>query len=213
MTSSSKTATTFTQTMRLRMQGVLEPVARFLLRLGLSANAVTLIGVAGNAVGGIVLALGFIPLGGWILLFVVPLDAIDGTMARLSGTTSKAGAFLDSVTDRWSEVFLFGGLTVWCVRESIAWGVLACFAAITGSLLVSYTKARAEGLGMTCNVGLLTRMERYIIILPALIFNLPLIGAGIIAGLAYSTAVQRMLYVLRPAGSSPETTASGNTTF
>jgi CDP-diacylglycerol---glycerol-3-phosphate 3-phosphatidyltransferase len=188
--------------MRIRAQGVLEPIARFLLRVGLSANAVTWIGVAGNAVGGILLASGNIPLGGWILLCIVPLDAVDGTMARISGTVSAAGAFLDSVTDRWSEVFLFGGLAVWCVRESIVWGSLICFAAVTGSLLVSYTKARAEGLGMVCNIGLLTRLERYLIILPALIFNVPLWGAGIIAVLANITAVQRMVHVLlgKPAG-------------
>jgi CDP-diacylglycerol---glycerol-3-phosphate 3-phosphatidyltransferase len=195
----SNTTNTFTQTMRLRARGVLEPIARFLWKVGFSADAITWIGVAGNALGGILLGAGLIPLGGWVLLCVVPLDAVDGTLARISNTTSAAGAFLDSVTDRWSEVFLFGGLAVWCVRESLVWGTLLCFAAVTGSLLVSYTKARAEGLGIVCNVGLLTRLERYLIILPALILNLPLWGTGLVAVLAYGTAVQRMWHVLHTA--------------
>jgi CDP-diacylglycerol---glycerol-3-phosphate 3-phosphatidyltransferase len=208
----TKPAMTLSESMRLHAQGVLEPIARFFIACGFTANSITLLGTLGNAIGGALLALGYVPLGGGMLLLSVPLDALDGALARLSGTVSKAGAFLDSVTDRWSEIFLFGGLAVWYARQGEAWGVVLCFAAITGSLMVSYTKARAEGLGMPCNVGLLTRAERYIIMLPALILNLPMIGTGIIALLTYFTALQRMAHVLSAARSSAGTDSIGSRT-
>jgi CDP-diacylglycerol---glycerol-3-phosphate 3-phosphatidyltransferase len=206
MTESAKTDPSFTEVMRGQASNVLQPIARALLRAGLSANSVTLIGLMGNAAGGVLLAMGYIQWGGVLMLISVPLDALDGTMARISGSTSSAGAFLDSVTDRWSEIFLFGGLAVWSLQTTAPWMSLLSFAAVCGSLMVSYTKARAEGLGFPCNVGLLTRLERYLVMLPALLFNLPWIGAGLIAVLATATAIQRMGYVLRlpqpPAGSA-----------
>jgi CDP-diacylglycerol--glycerol-3-phosphate 3-phosphatidyltransferase len=197
MTDIVKPTPSFTDLMRRQARGVLEPLARSALRVGLTPNAVTLIGLAGNAAGGVLLALGQIQWGGVVLLLSVPLDAMDGTMARLSGATSAQGALLDSVTDRWSEIFLFGGLIVWGVQLQSTWPIVLCVAALSGSLMVSYTKARAEGLGLPCNVGLLTRLERYLVILPALLLNLPWYGAGIIAVLATFTAVQRLVFAMR----------------
>src|SRR5262249_55275887 len=95
---------------RQRFKGTLQPVAAALLRLGLTPNAVTLLGLAGNIVAAGLLALGYMTLGGIVIVLMAPLDALDGTMARLIGQPSKLGAFVDSVTDRWSELFIFMGL-------------------------------------------------------------------------------------------------------
>jgi CDP-diacylglycerol---glycerol-3-phosphate 3-phosphatidyltransferase len=212
MTETAKTPASFTDQMRVRTRGIMKPLARALLRAGFTANGITLIGLAGNAIGGALLAFGYIQWGGLLLLLSVPLDAVDGTMARVSGTVSPSGAFLDWVTDRWSEIFLFGGLIIWGVQTQATWPVLLSFAALSGSLMVSYTKARAEGLGLACNVGLMTRMERYLVMLPALLLNLPWIGAGIIAVLAPVTALQRMVYVLRPSRETDRAAATGSRT-
>jgi CDP-diacylglycerol--glycerol-3-phosphate 3-phosphatidyltransferase len=141
------------------------------------------------------LALGRIPAGGLVVLLSGALDGLDGTVARLQGKSSKFGAFLDSTCDRWSELFLFGGLSLYFALSANVAGVILTYAAAAGSVMVSYVKARAEGLGMECKVGLLTRMERYFVLCPALLLNLPLWGVGLVALLGNFTALQRMWHV------------------
>jgi CDP-diacylglycerol--glycerol-3-phosphate 3-phosphatidyltransferase len=187
--------TTLTDRLRVRFKSVLDAVGGFLLRLGLTPNAITLLGLAGAAAGSVLLAMGFIPAGGVVILLSGALDGLDGTMARLRGTSSVFGAFLDSVSDRWSELFLFGGLILHYALEGYPLGVILAFAAAAGSLMVSYTKARAEGLGIECKVGLLTRMERYLVLCPALILNIPLVGVILVAVFGILTAIQRMWHV------------------
>ncbi len=180
---------------RQHFKGVLTPVARGLLRLGLHPNNVTLLGLAGNAVGAVFLAQGYMTIGGLIVLLMAPLDALDGTMARLLGQPTKWGAFADSVTDRWSEFFIFMGLLYYYLAQGDRLLSLLVFAAVMGSIMVSYTKARAEALGYDCNVGVLTRMERFLVLAPGLVLNLPWLAVAIIAVLANFTALQRALYV------------------
>jgi CDP-diacylglycerol---glycerol-3-phosphate 3-phosphatidyltransferase len=129
-----------------------------------------------------------------------PFDALDGTMARQLGQPTKFGAFVDSVTDRWSEMFIMFGLLVFYLqRPDPTLPSVLVFAATMGSVMVSYTKSRAESLGFDCNVGVLTRMERYLVMGPALVLNLPWLALWIIAVLANVTALQRALFVRKQA--------------
>jgi len=186
---------TFTDRLRILFKGILDPIAGFLNRLGLTPNAITLLGLAGTTLGAYFLARGQMLTGGLVLLLTVPIDALDGTMARLRGESSDFGAFVDSVSDRYSELITFGGLLYYFVMRDESLGAMLTFAAAAGSVLVSYVKARAEGLDFTARVGLLTRVERYIVLIPSLVFNQPLIGVSLIALLGNFTALQRILHV------------------
>jgi CDP-diacylglycerol--glycerol-3-phosphate 3-phosphatidyltransferase len=191
-TSSKKT---FTDYLRLWFKWVLDPLAGFLNRLGLTPNMVTGLGLLGNTVGAVYLARGEMLTGGIWIALMTPVDALDGTMARLRGESSDFGAFVDSVSDRYSELIIYGGLLYHFLQLGEPLGGLLTFAAAAGSVLVSYVKARAEGLGYEAKVGLLTRAERYIVLAPSLIFNELYIGLGIIAIFANITALQRVWYV------------------
>lgn len=193
-------AATFTDRLRGRFKGVLDAVGGFLTRLGVTPNAVTLTGLIGSAAGAVLLALGFIPLGGAVVLLSGATDAIDGTLARLQGRVTRFGAFLDSTCDRYADLFIFGALGLHYAAVDSPLGVGLSFAAAIGSVMVSYTKARAEALGFECKVGLLTRVERYLVICPLLILNLPLWAAGIVAVLGNFTALQRVAHVHRQSG-------------
>lgn len=186
---------TFTDRLRLIFKGILDPIGHFLNRTGLTPNAITLLGLAGTTLGAYFLARGQMVLGGITLLLSVLVDALDGTMARLRGESSDFGAFVDSVSDRYAELVTFGGLLYYFLNVNDHVGALVTFWAAAGSVLVSYVKARAEGLNFTAKVGLLTRVERYIVLIPSLILNQPLIGMVLIAVLANITAFQRILHV------------------
>lgn len=186
---------TFTDLLRARCKGFLEPIAAFLDKLGLTPNAITLIGLFGTAIAAFFLAVGHITIGGLIILVFVPLDALDGTLARLRGKTSHFGAFLDSVTDRYAELLIFGGLLYYFIQQQNWPGVALSYLAAAGSVLVSYIRARAEAVGYETKVGILTRVERFIILIPCLIFNIPVVAVGLIALFANITALQRILHV------------------
>jgi len=195
-TSSRKT---FTDYLRLWFRWVLDPLGRFFNRLGLTPNMMTMLGLLGNTVGAYYLARGEMFTGGIFVLLMTPIDALDGTMARLRGESSDFGAFVDSVSDRYSELIIYGGLLYHFLTLGDALGGLLVFGAAAGSVLVSYVKARAEGLGYEAKVGMLTRAERYIVLAPSLIFNRLYIGLGIIAVFANITALQRIWHVRRQA--------------
>lgn len=195
MEQTMKAKPTFTDRLRLIFKGVLDPIGHFLNRTGLTPNAITLLGLAGTTLGAYFLARGEMLMGGATLLVSVLVDALDGTMARLRGESTDFGAFVDSVSDRYAELVTFGGLLYFFVSDGNIFGAMLTFAAASGSVLVSYVKARAEGLHFTAKVGLLTRVERYIVLIPSLILNQPLIGVGLIALLGNITAVQRILHV------------------
>jgi CDP-diacylglycerol--glycerol-3-phosphate 3-phosphatidyltransferase len=195
-TSSKKT---FSDYLRLWFKWVLDPLGGFFNSLGLTPNTMTLLGLVGNSVGAYYLARGDMWTGGILVLLMTPIDALDGTMARLRGESSDFGAFVDSVTDRYSELIIYGGLLYHFLSLGEPLGGLLVFGAASGSVMVSYVKARAEGLGYEAKVGLLTRVERYIVLAPALVFNQLFIGLGIIALFANITALQRIWYVRRQA--------------
>lgn len=190
---------TFTDFMRALFKGVLDPMAGFLNRIGLTPNTMTMIGLVGHAIAAVFLFRGQMLVGGLIILVMAPIDALDGTMARLRGEPSAFGAFVDSVTDRYSELLLFLGLLLHYLQEGdwAASGLI--YLAAAGSVLVSYVRARAEALGYEAQVGILTRLERYVVLVPSLVFNFPKIGIGIIAFMANITAFQRIIHVRRQA--------------
>jgi CDP-diacylglycerol--glycerol-3-phosphate 3-phosphatidyltransferase len=171
---------------------VIQPIALFLARLGLTPNTITVLGFLMTAAVAVVLATGRTQLAGVLLIGTLAFDAVDGTLARLMGTTSRFGAFLDSTLDRWAEVVIYAAL-VWVFLENGQDnGVLLAVAALATSLMVSYTRARAEGAGFQCKEGLLTRFERIVILIAGLIFNQIIWALAIIAILAGFTAVQRI---------------------
>lgn len=183
---------TFTDNMRYWFKWFLEPTAAFLNRIGLTPNAITLAGLTGNIIGAILLANGEFVWGGIMVLLMGPLDALDGAMARLRGEASEWGAFVDSVTDRFSELVIFGGLLYYFTTQGQTLWVILVYAAAAGSVLVSYTKARADSLKYDANIGVLTRMERYMILAPALVLGIPQVAIAIVAVLANVTAAQRI---------------------
>jgi CDP-diacylglycerol--glycerol-3-phosphate 3-phosphatidyltransferase len=199
-----KERTTFTDFMRIRFRGLLETIGRFLIGLGLMPNTMTILGLVGNTVGAFLLAQGKMTLGGIIILCMGPIDALDGTMARLKGMEGKFGAFVDSVSDRYSELIILGSLLYYFLMQDNLIASLLSFAAAVGSVLVSYIRSRAQSLGWDTKVGILTRMERYLVLAPTLILNQPLIGLWIIAIFANITALQRILDVRRQAHNSVE---------
>ncbi len=200
MSNEQKKTASFTDQMRVRLKGVLDPMGAFLLKLGITPNMMTVFGVLGTLIGAVFLARGEMLVGGLFILIFSAFDALDGTMARLRGETGKFGAFLDSVTDRYSELFVLGGLLIYFVSKGDTLATVVIYAAAAGSVLVSYTKARAESLNFNANVGLLTRVERYIITVLFLLLGQPMIAVWVIAIFANVTALQRIWKVYQQAG-------------
>ena len=190
---------TLSEWMRVWFKGVLDPIGAFLNRLGLHPNTITLVGVAGNIIAAIFLASGNFLVGGLLVLLMGPVDALDGTMARLRGDPTDFGAFVDSLTDRYSELFIFLGLLTFYLRQEDLWTAWGIFVAAGGSVLVSYAKARAEAVGFDAHIGILTRFERYLVLVPSLVLGFPRVGIWLIAVLANITALQRSLSVRRQA--------------
>ncbi len=193
---------TLTDQARIVFKGILDPIAAFLNRIGLSPNTITFIGLLGNTAGAVFLAFGKITIGGLIILVMAPLDALDGSMARLRGenrrdSSAPFGAFLDSTIDRYSEMITFAGLLIYFALQDNWLATLLTYLAACGSLLVSYTRARAQAQGVDTKIGLLTRFERYLVLIPSLVFNIPVIGMCILAIFTNITAVQRIIDVWR----------------
>ena len=184
---------------------IIIPLADFFKSLNINPNALTTLGTIFNIVGAIFFALSYLRVGGMFIVFGAICDTIDGRIATHGNKKSKFGALYDSVMDRYSEIIMFFGIAVHFVREDSYWTSVAIFAALGGSVMVSYVRARAEGLGLECKVGMMQRTERITYIsVGAVIGDLPyvheifLIAAiWIIAILANYTAIQRMFHLYR----------------
>ncbi|HEY5137539.1 MAG TPA: CDP-alcohol phosphatidyltransferase family protein [Candidatus Nanopelagicales bacterium] len=203
---------------RRAVSGAVDPVARGLLRLHVSPDAVTLVGTIGSSAA----ALWFYPRQQWavgtlvILLFVFS-DLIDGTMARMSGRSGPWGAFLDSTLDRVTDGLLFGAVFLGFANAGQMWTASAALGCLVGGAVVSYAKARAESIGVECNVGIAERAERLIIAgAAALLYGLgvPYIlpaALWFLLALTWFTVGQRVLHVRRQlrAASAEPTTSEG----
>jgi CDP-diacylglycerol--glycerol-3-phosphate 3-phosphatidyltransferase len=175
---------------------IVDRVARLLNRLGLTPNGATLLGFAMTVGVAFLLALGYLRLGGILLIFTLAFDAVDGTLARLTARTTRFGAVLDSTLDRWAEIAIYAALVWHYSSIGLDAGVWLATAAMATSLMVSYTRARAEGAGFALKEGLFTRLERLIVLIAGLILNLTPWALLVISVLAGFTALQR-LWVVR----------------
>jgi len=181
--------------LRKVFKNVINPIAKGLLQIGITPNTITAIGFLLSTVAAVFASQGKFTIAGLILMVAAPLDVVDGSMARLLGTPSTYGSLIDSVTDRYSELVVFGGMMFFFVNTQNTMAAMLVYIAAAGSVLVSYVKARAEGLNLSAKVGLLTRVERLIILITCLILNIPIVALWIIAVLANFTAIQRLLFV------------------
>jgi CDP-diacylglycerol--glycerol-3-phosphate 3-phosphatidyltransferase len=198
-TNQKKQRMTLSDRARVVFKGILDPIGAFFNRLGIYPNTMTLLGLTGNIVGAILIALGYMTVGGIIVLVMGLVDTLDGTMARLRGMPSEFGGFVDSVTDRYSELVIFGGLLYYFLSKGDWFSVMGIYMAASGAVLVSYVRARAASVGMDTKVGFLSRFERYLVLAPTLILTIPMVGVWIIAIFANITAIQRILDVRRQA--------------
>ena len=158
---------------RVLFTRLLTPTARALLRLGVSPDVVTVLGTVGVCVGGLVLyPRGELFWGTMVIVVFAFSDTLDGTMARLSGRPSRWGAFLDSTLDRIGDAALFVGVALWFAGrgDNLLLAALSLWCLVAGSL-VSYAKARAEGLGMTADVGIAERADRLVLALLVIGFH------------------------------------------
>lgn len=193
---------------RNAIRGAIEPPARLLLRLGVSPDAVTVFGTAGAVVVSVTcLTTGRFLLAVALLVVLAMSDLLDGTMARLAGSSGPWGNFLDATMDRIADGAIFGSIAVWGAFNSNYWVMAGAITALVTGQVTSYAKARAEAVGATANVGIAERAERLIILGIAVLltgFGVPLILAiavWVIAILGVITIVQRMVAVrhqLRP---------------
>ena len=175
------------------------PVARLLARGGVSPNAVTLFGLLVAGVSALLLALGNLWAGGVVVLVSGVFDLFDGALARETGRATPFGALLDSVVDRFAEVVVLLGLLVYYLDRSSVEGSVLVYLALAASLMVSYVRARAEGLEVECEVGVMTRPERVALLGGGLVLGHwwstgLLVILGVLAGLALVTTIQRVVH-------------------
>ena len=155
---------------------VINPFVRLLIKCGITPNMVTTIGLLGQIAGAVILVMAgykvmtagvhdyaLVTLGGAVIIIFSLFDMLDGQVARLGNMVSRFGAFYDSVLDRYCELFCLGGISYYLIESGSLFGALVTFLAIVGSLMVSYTRARAEGLGLECKIGFIQRPERVVI--------------------------------------------------
>lgn len=186
--------------LRESSRGILESIARVLQATHVSPNMLTVIGFVVALVVAVVLASGQLRLGGVLMILAAVFDAFDGTLARVSNRTSRFGAFLDSTLDRYSESVIFLGLLVYYFQTGLQTEAILAVVALVGSLMVSYTRARAEGLGLDIKSGLLTRVERVVILIAGLISGWMLVALWLLAILTNVTALQRIYAAWRLTG-------------
>jgi CDP-diacylglycerol--glycerol-3-phosphate 3-phosphatidyltransferase len=175
---------------------ITDPMVRILSKSGITPNALTFINLALNIVAAYVIATGHLLLGGVLLLVAGLFDLLDGALARFTKQTTRFGAILDSVADRISEAAILCGLLIWYIpQEEASLEIVLIFIVLIGSFLVSYIRARAEGLGWQCQVGLFTRAERVIVLAIGLLINQIFIALCVLVIFVFITVVQRLIYL------------------
>jgi CDP-diacylglycerol--glycerol-3-phosphate 3-phosphatidyltransferase len=180
------------------------PLAKLLHRLKITPNTITTMGCLLSLVGAALIATGHWSAAVAVIVFAGLLDGVDGLLARQSQQTSRFGAFLDSVLDRWSDSALFIGLLIWFAQSSMVMQEVLSAVALASSLLVSYTRARAEGIGAECRGGLFTRLERFIVLVAGLVLDQMTIALWIVAVLSTLTSLQRIYYTWQYVKANPE---------
>lgn len=191
---------TLTDILRRRTLFIIDPVVTVMARWRISPNSLTIAGMLAHFLVAWLIAQGEMQWAAVAIFFIAPLDALDGALARKLGLQQgNFGAFLDSTLDRLAEIILFGGFIFYYVAQDNSWMLAATYVAATGSLMVSYTRARAEALAHSAKVGILSRVERYVVLTLALLIDMPAIALVVIAAFTYITVAQRVVHVWQQA--------------
>jgi CDP-diacylglycerol--glycerol-3-phosphate 3-phosphatidyltransferase len=186
-----------------KLESLIRPVGRALADLGISANFFTGLGFGLSCVAAYLIAEGYIRIAALVILTAGLCDVLDGAVARAKDTVTRAGAFLDSTLDRYSEIVIFLGVVWFYVSPSSgnASPLMAAvsLAALGGSMMVSYTRARAEGVNQECKIGIAERPERFAILIAGALFGATglRVSLWILAVVSNITAIQRMTYVMK----------------
>ena len=176
---------------------VVDPIITFSIRHNADPNVITSVGLIFAAFSAVFAGSGRFVLAGIFLLLSGWFDTLDGSIARRSGRVSKFGALFDSVLDRYSEMLVYFGFAFYFIRIEAYWIALAFAISLGGSLMVSYVRARAEGLGFQCKVGILQRTERILLLVFGSVTSriMLIIAIWIIAVLSNATAIHRLFYI------------------
>jgi len=170
------------------------PLSSIAKRIPFSPNALTIIGFILTITAALILSY-HLRLGGILILLGGVFDMLDGIVARTKGKSTRFGAFLDSVLDRFSDAVLFLAVTWYFAQMENYKGALVCLATLVGAFLVSYTRARAEGLGESCHTGIMERPERVVLLAFGAITGWILPVMWVMLVLTYITVIQRIYYV------------------
>lgn len=194
---------------------IINPIVKGMIKIGITPNIITFVGLLGNIAAAALVVYGgvkhpgdlsYVGWSGGIILFAGLFDMMDGRVARMGNMSSTFGALFDSVLDRYSELITLFGFFYWLILSGYMWGSILTFVALIGSIMVSYVRARAEGLNIDCKVGLMQRPERVVVTSLAAIFSGVLAGGSfdstliliyamaLIAVLANLTAFWRILH-------------------
>jgi CDP-diacylglycerol---glycerol-3-phosphate 3-phosphatidyltransferase len=177
------------------VQRASEPVARALLRARLRPNHLTIMGLGVSCLAAVAFAQGRLRVAAGLLIIAALFDFFDGALARLASQVTFFGAFLDSVVDRYSDMVVLAGIVFLYRRLDSDAGILVALIAAIGTVMVSYTKARAQSIGLACDVGLMERPERLIVLIAGAVFDLLLPAMAVLAVLTNTTALQRIIHV------------------
>ncbi len=176
---------------------ITNPAVRILSKSRITPNTLTFMNLALSIAAACVIATGQFVIGGILVLVSGLFDLLDGALARITKRTTKFGAILDSTVDRVSEAAVFSGLLIWYIRQEtgLQIALVLIIAVLVGSFLISYIRARAEGVGLQCQVGLFTRAERVIVLAIGLLINRVFIVLCILVIFVFITVVQRLVYL------------------
>ena len=186
-----------TRARRVSTRYLEEPLARSLMAIGLSPNKVTLLGLLTSVACAYLLSQGMFAAGGGVLILAGLMDMADGALARRAGVASPRGALMDSVIDRVAEATVFLGLLVYYLSPVSEVEIVLINLSLVGSFMVSYLRARGEGLGVDCRVGVMTRPERVIALAVGLLIGQVAIALGVIAVMSGLTALHRFWHIYR----------------
>ena len=178
---------------------ITDPIVEVVSKSGITPNVLTLINLALNIVAAYIIATSHFLIGGVLVLVSGLFDLLDGALARFTKQSTKFGAILDSTVDRISEAAILCGLLIWYIPRGSSLEIVLIFAALIGSFLVSYIRARAEGVGWQCQVGLFTRAERVIVLAVGLLTNQVFIALCVLVVFVFITVVQRLVYLRKQA--------------
>lgn len=191
---------TLTDYLRTLTRPLIDPIVTFLASFRLSPDLLTVVGMLSHFLFAWLIGIGEMRWAAVAMAVLVPLDALDGALARKLGRKQGGfGAFLDSTLDRVAEIILFGGFIYYYTVQGNTEMLAVAYLAVTGSLMVSYARARAEALGYDCKVGIASRVERYVLLIIFLFLQIPYVALILLAVATYVTLLQRMYHVWKQA--------------